>query len=110
MAWGTACTSLIHDTSSATGVATLRRAVKDMSYAIVNSRAMDGIAPGTRISYRISLWKIWLYSADAAVAILAIGMTVVMIRRTKHAKANPDLYKPRKLRSKKKEDARPEEA
>lgn len=55
MAWGTAFTSLIHDTSSAIGVATLRRAVKDMSYAIVNSRAMDGIAPGTRISYRISL-------------------------------------------------------
>ena len=38
------------------------------------------------------------------------GMTVVMIRRTKHAKANPDLYKPRKLRSKKKEDAQLEEA
>ena len=110
MAWGTAFTSLIHDTSSATGVATLRRAVKNMSYAIVNSRATDGIAPGTKISYRISPWKIWLYSADAAVAILAIGMTVVMIRRTKHAKANPDLYKPRKLRSKKKEDAQPEEA
>ena len=110
MAWGTAFTSLIHDTGSATGVATLRRAVKDMSYAIVNSRAMDGIAPGTKISYRISPWKIWLYSADAAVAILAIGMTVVMIRRTKHAKANPDLYKPRKLRSKKKEDEQPEEA
>ncbi|BAQ27624.1 hypothetical protein [Bifidobacterium dentium] len=71
-----------------------------MSYAIVNSRATDGIAPGTKISYRISPWKIWLYSADAAVAILAIGMTVVMIRRTKHAKATPDLYKPRKLRSK----------
>lgn len=110
MAWGTAFTSLIHDTSSAIGVATLRRAVKDMSYAIVNSRAVDGIAPGTRISYRISPWKIWLYSADAAVAILTIGMTVVMIRRTKHAKANPDLYKPRKLRSKKKEDAQLEEA
>ncbi|WP_303168306.1 peptidase [Bifidobacterium dentium] len=81
-----------------------------MSYAIVNSRATDGIAPGTKISYRISPWKIWLYSADAAVAILAIGMTVVMICRTKHAKANPDLYKPRKLRSKKKEDAQPKEA
>ena len=93
MAWGTAFTSLIGDKTSATGVSTIRRAVKDMSYAIVNSRTMNGIAPGTEITYRTSPWKIWLGTADAVVAVFALGMAVVMIRRTRDAKAHPERYK-----------------
>ena len=93
MAWGTAFTSLIGDTTSATGVSTIRRAVKDMSYAIVNSRTMNGIAPGTEITYKTSPWKIWLGTADAVAAVFAPGMAVVMIRRTRDAKAHPERYK-----------------
>lgn len=93
MAWGTAFTSLIEDNSSATGVSTIRRAVKNMSYAIVNSRTMNGIAPGTVITYKTSPWKIWLGVGDAVAAVLAIGLVVMMVRRTKHAKTHPELYK-----------------
>ncbi|MBT1170667.1 glycoside hydrolase family 3 protein [Bifidobacterium sp. SO4] len=98
MAWGTAFTSLIGDKTSATGVSTIRRAVKDMSYAIVNSRTMNGIAPGTQITYKTSPWKIWLGAADAVIAVFTLGMAVVMIRRTRDAKAHPERYKVRKAR------------
>lgn len=93
MAWGNAFTGLIQDTDTASGVSAIRRAVKNMSYSIVNSRAMEGIAPGTIISYSTSPWRIWLTVADITVALFAVIMIVIMIRRTKKAKAHPELYK-----------------
>ncbi|WP_161522202.1 glycoside hydrolase family 3 protein [Bifidobacterium aemilianum] len=96
MAWGTAFTSLIKDKSSPTGVSVIRRAVKNMSYAIVNSHTMNGLAPGTEITYRTSPWKIWLAGADALVLVFALAMAVVMVRRTKDSRLHPDRYKPRK--------------
>lgn len=96
MAWGDAFTTLIQDNSTATGVSVIRRAVKNMCYSIVNSRAMDGIAPGTTVTYKTSPWKIWLATFDAFAAIFTVVMIVVMVRRTKDAKQHPENYKPAK--------------
>jgi beta-glucosidase len=93
MAWGNAFTTLIHDKSSATGVTVIRRAVKNMCYAIANSRAMDGIAPGTIITYKTSPWKIGLAAANVVVYSFIIFMIVVMVRRTRDSKKHPENYK-----------------
>lgn len=100
MAWGDAFTSLIQDTESPTGVAVVRRAVKNMSYAIVNSRAMNHIVPGTAIYYKTSPWKIGLWAANITVAVFTALMIVVMVRRTKDASLHPEKYKARKLKNK----------
>ena len=101
MAWGDAFTTLIEDTSSPTGVSVIRRAVKNMCYSIANSRAMDGIAPGTTITYTTSPWRIGLRAFDIAVAVFAVAMVVVMVLRTRDAKAHPEKYAPAKARRKK---------
>lgn len=96
MAWGTAFTSLIQDKSSATAVSTIRRAVKNMSYAVVNSRSMNGIKPGTIITYKTSPWKIWLTTGDICVALFAVIMVGVMVRRSRNSSLHPEQYKPGK--------------
>ena len=93
MAWGEAFTELVNDKESATAVTTIRRAVKNMCYAIVNSRAMEGLAPGTTITYRMSPWRVGLYTGDAIAACFIILMIIVMVRRTKMAKEHPEMFK-----------------
>lgn len=93
MAWGEAFTGLINDTESATGQTAIRRAVKNMCYSIVNSRAFDGVAPGTTFRYKMSPWRVALYTFDAIVSCFIVGMIVYMIFRTKKAKEHPELFK-----------------
>lgn len=102
MAWGDSFTSLIEDTESATAVSVIRRAVKDMCYAIVNSRSMNNIAPGTTISYTMSPWKIGLWISNISVGVLTVVMVIYMVRRTKDAKAHPENYKAPKEKKQKK--------
>ena len=106
MAWGTAFTTLIEDHSSPSGVAAIRRAVRNMSYSIANSRAMNGIAPGTIITYKTSPWKIWLRTADILIGVFAVAMIVYMILRTKRAKAHPEEFKAPKAKKVKKSEAK----
>lgn len=96
MAWGDSFASLIEDHSTPTGVSVIRRAVKNMCYSIANSRAMNGLAPGTVITYKTSPWKIWLAAGDTIIGLFIVIMIVVMVRRTKDSKAHPELYKPLK--------------
>lgn len=63
-------------------------------YSIANSHAMNGIAPGTMVTYKTSPWKIWLATFDIVVVLFDVLMIVVMIRRTKDSKAHPENYKP----------------
>lgn len=93
MAWGEAFTGLFQDTESATGITAIRTAVKNMCYTIVNSRAFDGVAPGTTFHYKMSPWRVALYTGDAIAAAFIIIMVVVMVLRTKKAKEHPELFK-----------------
>lgn len=99
MAWGDAFTTMIQDTSSPTGVSVIRRCVKNMSYAIANSRAMDGLAPGTVITYKTAPWVIGLTIANVVVYAFIIVMAAYMVLRARDAKRYPEKYaqpKPRK--------------
>jgi beta-glucosidase len=73
--------SPLADTGSATARQAIRRAIKNMCYAVANSNAMNGIAHGTAISYTLSPWEIWIIAGDSAwsAAILA-GLAWVIIR------------------------------
>lgn len=101
MAWGEAFTGLIEDTESATAITAIRNAVKNMCYSIVNSRAFNGVAPGTTFTYKMSPWRIALYTGDAIAAVFIVVMVVIMILRTKKAKQHPELFKaPKEKKSK----------
>lgn len=98
MAWGNAFATLIEDTESPTAVSVIRRCVKNMSYAIVNSRAMDGLAPGTVITYRTAPWVIGLTIANVVVYAFIIVMAVYMVLRARDAKRHPEKYIQPKVR------------
>ena len=71
----------ITDTTSATARQAIRKAYHNVFYTIANSNAMQGIAPGTIISYKTSGWRILLYIVDAVlVAFVVGGLTWVLIR------------------------------
>lgn len=94
MAWGDSFTGLIEDTETATGVSVIRRAVKNMSYMVANSRAMDGIAPGSSVKYATSPWRIGLGIFDAAVVAGLAALVATNVRRAKDAREHPENYQP----------------
>ncbi len=68
----------MEDTSSATAVSALRESVHHVLYAKVNSAVMNGIVPGSTISYGMAPWKMVLIGCDIAVlALLAIGAVLL---------------------------------
>ncbi len=79
----------IKDTSSATGRIAIRKAIKNMCYTVTNSNAMNGIAPGTTISYTMSPWKIWMIvgvSVWSVATLVGVGWVVVRTRKYKRSK------------------------
>jgi beta-glucosidase len=75
----------IEDASSATAVTNLRKAAHNILYTVVNSNAMNGIVPGTIITYTMATWEKVLIGADIAIAILLLaGFSWVVIRVRKY--------------------------
>ena len=73
------------DTKSATAMQNLRKACHNILYTVAHSHAMNGIVPGTIISYTAAPWEGWLSTANIAVGILlAAGVVWVIIRVSKH--------------------------
>ncbi len=73
----------IEDSKSATAVSNLRKATKNILYTVANSNAMNGIAPGTIISYTTAPWQTGLYVFDGVVALLVVGACVMVARKRK---------------------------
>ena len=73
------------DTKSATAVQNLRKACHNILYTVAHSHAMNGIVPGTIISYTAAPWEGWLKTANVVVGILlAAGAVWVIIRVSKN--------------------------
>ena len=69
------------DTSSATARQAIRKAYHNVFYTVANSNAMQGIAPGTIITYKTSGWRILLYVVDAVLlTFVALGTSWVLVR------------------------------
>jgi beta-glucosidase len=83
----------ISDYDSATARASMRRAIHNIGYAVANSNAMEGMAPGAVQKIGISPW-VWLIAGIDAVAIVfLVGGIWLMKRRTKAGLANPSAYR-----------------
>ena len=87
----------ISDYDSATARTAMRNAIHNIAYTVANSNAMQGMVPGSVTSTSTSPWQIGLWAFDVVVVALLAGGVVLMVRRTKHAKAHPELYRGKKL-------------
>ncbi|MFV0520356.1 MAG: glycoside hydrolase family 3 C-terminal domain-containing protein [Lachnospirales bacterium] len=71
----------IEDSKSATAVSDLRQATKNILFTVANSNAMNGIAPGTIITYKTAPWQMGLWVADGIIAVLLIGACVMVSKK-----------------------------
>lgn len=71
----------------------IRRAVHNIAFAVVNSRAMNGIAPGAIITYDMSPWMVGLVVANVVVYAFVVGMATYTVIRVVKAKKHPEQYK-----------------
>ncbi|WNM28071.1 glycoside hydrolase family 3 N-terminal domain-containing protein [Demequina capsici] len=75
------------DTTSALAVTNLRKTMHDMLYTVVNSNAMDGIAPASTITYTPPAWRYWQLAISIAIGLLlAAAIVMVTVRVRKHGK------------------------
>lgn len=81
------------DMTSATAKHCIRRAVKNLAYAVVNSSAMQGIAPGGSASYGMSPWAVILLVANIVVYAIVIAIAVLLVLRVIDARKHPEKYK-----------------
>lgn len=77
-AWASFKNQTIRDTSSQTVRLAVRRAIKNVVYLMANSNAMQFVAPGSKVYYGISPWRIWFYVGEVAF-VLAAGASVAWI-------------------------------
>ena len=78
---------------NATGVTALRTSIKNTLYTIVNSAQFNGAVPGSEIYYKMSPWRIGVIALDVVIGLGFVLGVIANVRRTKHAKAHPELYK-----------------
>lgn len=84
---------------TATGVAALRKAIKNTLFVIANSAQMDGAAPGATIYYAMAPWRVAVIAVDAIIALGILLGIVANVRRTKDNKNHPEKYKPAKKKN-----------
>jgi beta-glucosidase len=83
----------VEDYDSATARTAMRNAIHNIAYAVVNSNAMQGYAPGTVQKTTMSPWLKALIGADVVIALIVLGGIFWIVKRTKAEKAHPELYK-----------------
>lgn len=81
------------DYDSPTARSVMRNAIHNLCYAVVNSNAMQGMAPGAVVKTAMSPWQIGLYAADVVIAALVAGGILWIVMRTKAEKAHPEQFK-----------------
>lgn len=81
-----------NDYESATGQWGIRNSVKNYCYAIANSNAMQGAAPGAIITYGMSPWAIGLLITNIVVYAFVVTVVVLLLLRGADEKKNPEKY------------------
>lgn len=84
------------DSSSATAVSSMREAVHHLLYATVNSNAMNGLVPGTIVSYTMAPWRIAVITIDVVVGVFIAAAGTLIVLRGIDAKKHPENYKSKK--------------
>ncbi len=72
------------DLDSPTAHSVIRNATKNLAYTMVNSNAMQGMAPGSIVQVGTSPWVYALIAIDVLIALLlAGGITWIILRGKK---------------------------
>lgn len=83
----------VYDTESATALKCLQSSVKNICYTVAHSNAMNGVAPGSTISYGLAPWAIGLLIGNIVIYALIIGGIVWIVLRLLDSRKNPEKYK-----------------
>ena len=70
----------------------LQKATHEMCYMVANSNAMNGVAPGSTITYSLAPWEMGCAAAIVITALLFAAVLVLSIRRARDEKRNPSKY------------------
>jgi beta-glucosidase len=73
----------MEDSTSAAAVANLRKSMHNVLYAVANSNAMNGIAPGSTIIVHMATWRIIQIIINIVIGLLLILAAVLVIRKAK---------------------------
>ncbi len=73
----------IPNANGATTVSQMRQAMHNILYTVVNSNAVNGIAPGTIIKYGIAPWQYGVYAATVVLVLLATLLGFLSYRQVK---------------------------
>ncbi|MCL1900622.1 MAG: glycoside hydrolase family 3 C-terminal domain-containing protein, partial [Promicromonosporaceae bacterium] len=80
------------DTSSAAAVHDMRQATHRVLFGVANSNAMNGIAPGAVGNFTPPTWMVIQWVATAAMGVLILGGTLLVIRRVRKFNATPETF------------------
>lgn len=83
----------LDDYDSATARTAMRSAIHNIAYAVVNSNAMQGYAPGAEQKITMSPWQKLLIAVDVVLVLAVAGGIFWIVKRTKDEKAHPERYK-----------------
>lgn len=83
----------ISDYDSPTARSVMRQAIHRIGYAVVNSSALQGMAPGSATVTSTSPWRYAIWGVDAVAALLTAGGIALMVRRTRDEREHPERYK-----------------
>ncbi|MCI9032279.1 MAG: hypothetical protein HFK09_07185 [Clostridia bacterium] len=86
----------ISETDKATTLKAAREAVKHFLYAAAHSNAMNGLAPGSIISYTLAPWQICLIIASVIIYAAAVTIIVLTVLRLLDSRKHPENYKSKK--------------
>ena len=71
----------------------MRKAIHNIAYAVANSNAMEGMAPGAVQKIGMSPWVWLIVGVDAIAIVFLVGGIYLMRRRAKAELANPSVYR-----------------
>ncbi len=85
---GTSMTDVFEDSSSITALHSIRKAIKNICYTVVNSGTYEGIAPNAKSVRMMASWEIWINyvlvsSLYVIVALLASVVVINFLRNRK---------------------------
>ena len=76
-----------------TGVYALRQAIKDTLYTMANSAQLNGTVPGSKVTYKMSPWRVGVIAIDVVIGAGIVVGLVAIITRILDEKKNPERYK-----------------
>jgi beta-glucosidase len=75
------------DTTSAYARTNIRNATHNILFAVANSNAMNGVAPGATVTYTPPTWRYIQIGVSAALGLLVVAGGVLVVRRVRKHKA-----------------------